>query len=185
MLLELVNIFCAWIPGEGVEWFCHHGSALRKPEKINAVIKEDTSNFDQLTLKADQDMLWTECWTKISVINVGAKLIVSNVDPQYLKELEEDFTVYPSSTICDLITHLRKTWCKIQNQENLDAKAALYTPWSDTPNRHITKYALKTTCSALACAAIGVPCTVKEKVMIFVENMYTSAHFTETELVAW
>ena len=35
-------------------------SALRKPDKINAAIMEDTSNFYQLTLKADQDTLWME-----------------------------------------------------------------------------------------------------------------------------
>ena len=34
-------------------------SALRKPDKINSAINEDTSNFDQLSLKADQDTLWT------------------------------------------------------------------------------------------------------------------------------
>ena len=60
-------------------------SALRKPDKINSAINEDTSNFDQLSLKADQDTLWMEWWTKLSVIDVGVKHIVANVDPQYLE----------------------------------------------------------------------------------------------------
>ena len=130
-------------------------------------------------------MLWTELWTKLAVIDVRVKLIVANVDPQYLEELEENFTGYSNSTICDLITHLHTTWCKIQNQENMDAKAALRTPWSDTPNRHITKYTQELTRSAAACVAIGILCTDDKKVMIFVENMYASAHFTEIKLVAW
>ena len=37
-------------------------------------------------------MLWMECWTKLAVIDVNVKLIVANVDPHYLKELEEDLT---------------------------------------------------------------------------------------------
>ena len=65
------------------------------------------------------------------------------------------------------------------DQENLDAKAALRTPWSYTPSLHIKKYTCKLTCSAAAYIAIGVPCTDNEKVMVFVENMYASAHFTE------
>ena len=54
-------------------------------------------------------MLWTELWTKLAVIDVRVKLIVANVDPQYLEELEENFTGYSNSTICDLITHLHTT----------------------------------------------------------------------------
>ena len=110
---------------------------------------------------------------------------MANVDPQYLEELEEDFTGYSNSTIFDIITHLQTTWCKIQNQENLDDKAALCTPWSDTPNLHITKYTRKLTRSAAACVAIGVPCTDDKKLIILVENMYASTHFIEIELVAW
>ena len=112
-------------------------SALRKLYKINSAIKEDNSDFEQLALKADQDTIWTEWWVKLAVIDVGVEIIVANVDPQYLEELEEDFTEYSNSTISDLITHLLTTWCKIQNQENLEAKAALRTPWTYTPNRHI------------------------------------------------
>ena len=35
-------------------------SALCKLDKINAANRENTSNFDQIALKADQDKLWTE-----------------------------------------------------------------------------------------------------------------------------
>ena len=88
--------------------------------------------------------------TNLAVINVGVDLIVANVDPQYLEKIEDDFTGHSDSTIYDLITHLCKTWCKIQNQENLDVKATLSTPWSDTPNHHITKYTHKFTHSTAA-----------------------------------
>ena len=67
----------------------------------------------------------------------------------------------------------------------MDNKAAICTPWSDTPNLHITKYTRKLTRSAAACVAIGVPCTDDKKLIILVENMYARAHFTEIELVAW
>ena len=74
--------------------------------------------------------------------------------------------------------------CKIQNQEKLDAKAALRTPWPDAPNRHITKYTCKLARSSAAFVAIRIPCTDDEKVIIFMENMYASGHFTVIELVA-
>ena len=56
---------------------------------------------------------------------------------------------------------------------------ALHTPWLDTPNHHITKYTRELTYSAEIYIAIRVLCTDDRKVMIFVENMYASAHFTE------
>ena len=46
------------------------------------------------------------------------------------------------------------------------------------PDRHITKYTQELTRSANAATAIGVPCLDDKKVIIFVENMYASYHFT-------
>ena len=91
---------------------------------------------------------------------------------------------YSNWTICDLIDHLHTLWCKIQKQDKINAKAALRMPLADTFNRHITKYTQELTCSANAAITIGVPCPDNEKVMIFVENIYASSHFTEIELVA-
>ena len=73
----------------------------------------------------------------------------------------------------------------MHNQENLDSKAALCTPWSDTLNGHITKYTRILRRRAAAYVAIGVLCTDDKKVIILVENMYASAHFTKIEIVAW
>ena len=94
----------------------YHGHFPAQTRNINVSIKEDISDFEQLALKAHQYMLWMECWTKLSVIDVNGELIVANIDPHYLKELEEDLTGYSNNTIGDLITNLRTTWCRIQNQ---------------------------------------------------------------------
>jgi hypothetical protein len=160
-------------------------SDLPLPDRINKNITESTSTFEQLSLKVDQDVLWIEWWTKIACNDVGVDIIVASADAQYLEELEEDFTGYSHCSIRDLLDHLRTSWCKIQNQEKIDAKAALRKPWADTPDRHITKYTRELTRSANAAIAIDVPCPDDEKVVIFVENMYASSHFTETELVTW
>ena len=110
---------------------------------------------------------------------MGDKIIVAIVGAQYIKELEEDFTGYTNCTIRDIINHLRTSWCKIQNQENIDAKAALQNPWADTPDRHITKYTRELTSSADAAIAIAAPCPDDEKFIIFLDNMYVSSQFTE------
>ena len=39
-----------------------------------------------------------------------------------------------------MITHLQ-TWFIITNKEKLDMKALFYSPWSETPNTHITTFA--------------------------------------------
>ena len=64
---------------------------LLEPRKVNSAIKKYTSAFDQLDLKADQDVLWTEWWTQLAVTDVAVKLIVSSVDAQYTEELEEEY----------------------------------------------------------------------------------------------
>ena len=52
------------------------------------------------------------------------------------------------------------------------------------PHYHITQYTRELTRSANAAIAIGVPCPDDEKVLIFVENMCVSSHYTEIEIVA-
>ena len=47
------------------------------------------------------------------------------------------------------------------------------------PDRHITKYTQELTRSANADIAIGVSYPDDENIMIFVEKMYVSSHFTE------
>ena len=63
---------------------------LSQPSKVNSAIKNDTSDFDQLALKADKDVLWTGWWIQLAVTAIEVELIVSSVDAQYIKELEED-----------------------------------------------------------------------------------------------
>ena len=132
-------------------------SDLSLPDKINKYINERTSAFGKLALKSDQDALWIEWWIKIACLNVGVEIIVVSVGSHYLEELDEDFTGYSNFTNHDLINHLGTSWCKIQNQENIDAKESLRKPRSDTPDRHITKYTRELTHSANAAIAIGVP----------------------------
>ena len=72
---------------------CTTGSALINcnllhPRKVNSAIKKDTSAFDQLALKADQDVLWTEWWTQLEVTIFAVELIVFSIDVQYIEELE-------------------------------------------------------------------------------------------------
>ena len=130
---------------------------LSDPRKVNNAIKPETPTFDQLALKADQDILWIELWTQLAVTDLAVKLIISCVDAQYIKELEEDYIGYANCTIRGLLCHLRTTWCKINNQEKVDAKVTLRNPWADTPYRHITKYTRELTRSADAAIAIGIP----------------------------
>ena len=146
--------------------------------QMNNNIKEGTSAFETLSLKADQDALWIDWWKKIACLNVGVENVFVIVGAQYLEKLEEDFMVYSNFTICDLIDHLRTSWYKIQNQEKIDSNADLRKPWADNPDRHITTYTLELTRSANADIAISVPCLDDEKFIIFVETMYASSHFT-------
>ena len=79
---------------------------INKEKEINNI----TSAFEKFGLKADQDALWIEWWTKTACLNVGVEIIVAIVGTHYLEELEEDFRGYANCTIRDLIDNLRTSW---------------------------------------------------------------------------
>ena len=102
---------------------------------------------------------------------IGVKAIVAAVDNQYIKELSEDYIGYKNQMITTMITHLQ-TWFVIANKEKLDTKVLFYTPWSDTPNTHITTFARKLNQRQVECAKNLVTITDSDKVDHFVAQMY-------------
>ena len=69
------------------------------------------------------------------------KAIVADVNAQYVKDLEEDYTGYKKKTTKTMVTQLQ-IWCAITTKEKLAIKFHSLTPWSDTPISHITTFAL-------------------------------------------
>ena len=91
---------------------------------------------------------------------------------------------YKNATIKTMVTHLR-TWFVITNAEKIAIKAAFHAPWSDTPNDHITTFARQLNRRQTECLDHGVTITEAEKVVHFIEQMYTCGLFEARFLDDW
>ena len=92
----------------------------------------------QLTNK--HKVTWDKYHLQEAVIFHGRAAIVAAVMPQYIEEKEVDYLRYVMETILSLVAHLR-TWPVITNAEMMATKAALISPWSDSPDQHLSAYA--------------------------------------------
>ena len=119
------------------------------------------------------------------VINaVAVEAIVAAVDDQYLDQLSEEYVGYRNATIKTMIAHLR-SWFVITNAEKIAIKAAFLAPWADTPNAHVTTFARQLDRRQIECHDHGVSITNAEKVVHFIEQMYTCGLFEARFLDDW
>ena len=98
---------------------------------------------------------------------VAVDAIVDAINEQYINELKEDYVSYNNQTIKTILLQLR-TWKVITNGEKVSIKAHFHTPWSDTPNSHITTFARQ-----IKCSDHGVAITDDDKVVHFIQEIYT------------
>ena len=87
----------------------------------------------------EHKVTWDEYHLQEAVIFHGRAAIVAAVMPEYIEEKEVDYLGYSMESILSLIAHLR-TWPVITDAERMAAKASFVSPWSDSPDQHISSY---------------------------------------------
>ena len=105
------------------------------------------------------------------------------MDEEYLGELKRDYMGYSDETAKSLLTHLKKTWCKITTMEKGKALGVFCAPWDITSN--ITTYERHLDKAQMKCADMGVKAPNSEKVQICVQQIYGADIFTEKEFIKW
>ena len=115
---------------------------------------------------------------------MAVEAIVAAFDMQYLKELKEEYLGYKNQTIKTMVTQL-STWYDITTKEKLAMKTHFLTPWSDTPEAHITTFARQLDRRQVKCEDHGVTITNDDKVDHFVAQMYACGLFDSKLLNDW
>ena len=152
---------------------CAH---LPQPDLVHPKIKQDTKGRDLLQFQEDQKQKWTEYHFQLIVDAVAVEAITAAVDKQYIDELREEYVGYKNATIKTMIKQLQ-SWFVITNSEKIAIKATFLAPWSDTPNAHITTFARQLDHRQIECNDHGVIITDDEKVVHFIQEMYTCGLF--------
>ena len=159
-------------------------SRLKKPGLVHPSIAENTKGRDLLELQEKHKQTWAEYHSQTIIDAVAVEAIVAAVDAQYIDQLNEDYVGYKNATIKTMVAHLR-TWYVITNAEKIAIKAAFHAPWADTPNAHVTTFARQLDRRQTECLDHGVTITDAEKVVHFIEQMYTCGLFEARFLDDW
>ena len=104
--------------------------------------------------------------------------------PQYIKEKEVDYLGYGMETILLLVAHLR-TWPVIINAKRMATKAALISPWSDSPNQHISAYTQYLTRRQNKAKNYNVKITDDDKVTQLVACIYEVDILEDSVMEKW
>ena len=107
---------------------------------------------------------------------VAAEAIVVTIDVQYVEETKEDCVGYKNHTIKKLVTQI-STWYVITTKENLDIKPHFLAPWRNTPEAHVTAFAIQLDRLQVEYEDHGVTITNNDKVDHFVAHMYACGLF--------
>ena len=153
------------------------------PDNVHPDIDETCSEFELLTLQAEQKQTIAEYHKQIAVDNTLKKCLLKSIDEQYVEELKKDYIGYADESTKSILSHIKTTWCKVTTQEKKQAKAQLKEPWDQV--MHIKTYARRLNKDQALSIEVGVGCGNTEKVQIFVEQMYECAMFNERELIEW
>ena len=159
-------------------------SRLKKPGLVHPSIDGNTKGRDLLEFQEKHKQTWAEYHSQMVIDAVAVEAIVAAVDVQYLDQLSEEYVGYKNATIKTMVAHLR-TWFVITNAEKIAIKAAFHAPWADTPNAHVTTFARQLDRRQIECLDHGVTITNAEKVVHFIEQMYTCGLFEARFLDDW
>ena len=101
-----------------------------KPARVNPRIKGNTSNYDRLKYTREQDEKILDHHTQEEVDDALKTLIITAVDPQYIKEPKKDYVGYANDTAKTMLAYVKDTWCKITTCKKGVAQRALRKPWN-------------------------------------------------------
>ena len=88
-----------------------------KPALVDPCINGNTSNYNRLKYTCEQDEKILDWYTQEKVDDTLKNLILDSVDPQYIKELKQDYVGYANETTKAMLLHIKSTWCKITTRE--------------------------------------------------------------------
>ena len=113
-----------------------------------------------------------------------AKAIITDVNAQYVEEMEEDYFIYKNQTTKTMIKQLQ-TWYVTKTKEKISIKAHFLAPWSNTPDTHITTFTCQLDMRQVKCEDHGVMVTEDDEVYPFVSQMYACSLFKAKFLDDW
>ena len=103
---------------------------------------------------------------------------------QYIEEKEVDYLGYGMETILPLVPHLR-TWSVITNAERMATKAAFISPWSNSPDQHLSAYAQDLTRRQNNATKYDVMITDDDKVTQLVPCIYEANILKDSLMEKW
>ena len=157
---------------------------LKNSALIYTNIVNNTKGRNFVQLQEDHKLRWTEYHFHMIIDAVAVEAIVFAVEKQYIDKLKEEYISYNNQTIKSMLLQLR-TWFVITNSEKVAIKAHFHTPWSNTPNSHITTFARQLDRHQIKCSNDGVTITDNDKVVYFIQEMYVCGLFKARFLDDW
>ena len=106
------------------------------------------------------------------------------LDEQYYLQLKNINTAYRNTTPIQIQEHLDTRWCPLSIRARKLLKAAFQANWDNTV-MHITAFGMKLDKEQARIDRLGVDISNEDKLLFYVEQIYSSNCFDKKEMVDW
>ncbi len=156
-----------------------------KPSQVHPLIDNATTTLERAQLNASQGIKLTAYYTQEAVDEIMVERIVNEiVDKHYVEDLEDEYVGYSRENVKTILNHIKNEWVIITTLDITNAKKEFNEPWDMTSQ--ITKYIRELNKRAAYCRLLRIDdINDNSKTQVFVESMYASDMYTDTEMDDW
>jgi hypothetical protein len=111
---------------------------LKKPPSIypdfQTLKKEELTKYKVLQLEAETKQQTDAYLTQEETAKEIVRRMVANIDADYIKELNNEYTGYNNETPKSLLAHISGSYCKTMVTNQLKADSNFSKPWDQVTN---------------------------------------------------
>jgi hypothetical protein len=111
---------------------------LKKPPSVlpgfQTLKKEELTKYKVLQLEAETKQQTDAYLTQEETAKEIVRWMVANIDADYIKELNNEYTGYNNKTPKSLLAHISSSYCKTMVTDQLKADSNFAKPWDQVTN---------------------------------------------------
>jgi hypothetical protein len=160
---------------------------LKKPPSVHpgfqTLKKEELTKYKVLQLEAETKQQTDAYLTQEETAKEIVRRIVTNIDADYIKELNNEYTGYNNKTPKSLLAHISGSYCKTMVTDQLKADSDFAKPWDQVTN--LGTWIMQLEQLRRKCEVVGVAINDGRMVLKITENVKKYALFANADHKAY
>ncbi len=156
---------------------------LEEPASYDPTINNATLIHKRKRKEEDWDLIRTSWFIRKGFLRGIVDNLHYALDKQYYLQLKHCLTAYRKVTPFQILEHLNDQWCPLDGKAKKALKDTFYTKWDG--DEHLTAFGKRLDDEQKALVRSDITITDKDKLQLYLEEMYGSNHFDKNKMPNW